>query len=165
MMEFLLVKHENSDHVWASLGNYTCAALGLRVQPINVGGEQYGFTVSCSPDEIYLEWIHVQDPKDWVSIPWEASRTQGPNGVLVLHQNGEPESLLKACVRSKKRSFDKADLVRLASAIGMPGFGPGSPVAELLRAIALHVSNNDEEFANDACSTKTEPHSRGVARR
>ena len=103
MMVFLLVKHEGSDQVWASLGNYTWAALGLRVQPINVGGEHYGFTFSCNPDETYLEWIHVQDPKDWVSIPWEASRTQGPNGVLVLHQTGGPESFLKACLRSKTR--------------------------------------------------------------
>ena len=55
-------------------------------------------------------------------------------------------SLIKACIQPAGHGLNQVDLVRLATHLGLP-CEANSDYHDLLRAIALHVSDNDTEFA------------------
>ena len=63
------------------------------------GGETGDFIFSADVKENELQWIHVVDPRDWVSLPYRAERRAGGGSMSLVQSDGE-EPLLKACLRS-----------------------------------------------------------------
>ena len=87
-------------------------------------------------------FIHVTNPSDWEVVLCEAT---GSPDCLFLQQTGPAISLIKACIQRAGHGLNQVDLVRLARHLGLP-CEANSAYDELLRAIAVDVSGNDNEF-------------------
>jgi hypothetical protein len=143
MTDRLLVKRHGEEIVYMSLGSYSWAALSMRLRTIEGNPNTYLFQCDVAHNE--LQWIHVTDPSEWTSIPWDSERRLDFGDVLVFRQSGPEEPLLKACLRSRRHSLLRPDLVRLAHLYGVDIVSNNKA---LLRALALAVSDNDVDFAD-----------------
>ena len=75
-----IVRRAGEDQVYAAMGNYLWAALGMPLKRIEVSGKTY-WKFQRAP----IEFLHVYDPSNWVVLPFVETRLYDHG--LVLQQD------------------------------------------------------------------------------
>ena len=94
MLQNQIIKKVDSGTIYASLGNFSWAALmiPLAVEPDGSA------TISFFPHTTsHVEWVHVTEPDNWQMIPWTPHATSG-NKLALLHSSNGPVPIVKACL-------------------------------------------------------------------
>ena len=76
-----IVRRVAEDQVFAAMGNYLWAALGMPLATVDINGQTYWKFKRAA-----LEFLHTRDPSNWVALAFVVARKQGHG--LVLKQIG-----------------------------------------------------------------------------
>ena len=143
-MPRMALRSKSNNTLYASLGNYVWSAMAWSMRIMSTEPDAWTFQLNPQGS---AEFIHVTDPSNWEVLPYESFRSPCPNaGFLLLRQTGPAMSLIKACIQRAGNGLHLQDLLRLARHLGL-AFPDNAEHDTVLKAIALHVSDNDENFA------------------
>ena len=133
-------------------GNYVWASMVWDMRIISTEANAWKFQLDPKGR---ASFIHVTNPSDWEVVPYEAAGPLAPTqGIfdagspdcIVLQQTGPAISLIKACIQRAGHGLNQVDMVRIARHLGI-ACEDDSAYNDLLKAIALNVSDNDNSFA------------------
>ena len=141
-MPRMALRSKSNNTLYASLGHYVWSAMAWSMRIMSTEPDAWTFQLNPKGSG---EFIHVTDPSNWEVLPYEPFRT-ADTGCLILRQTGPAMSLIKACIQRAGNGLHVQDLLRLARHLGL-AFPNNAAHDTVLKAIALHVSDNDEEFA------------------
>ena len=115
-----IVKNVAENRVFAAMGNRLWAAMGMALASIEVNGETY-WKFQKAP----LEFLHVYDLSNWVSLAFSETRLQGHG--LVLQQCGHSDGM-PLLVSTLRAGFHLC----LGHLKGLIGFGTSLPMSKCL---------------------------------
>ena len=76
-----IVRHKGEDEVFAAMGNFLWAALGMPLASVEMNGQKY-----WKFKRAHVKFIHIFDPSSWVALPFVETRLAGHG--LVMQQQG-----------------------------------------------------------------------------
>lgn len=135
----LTLAHQISrDCVYAVMGSYTWAALGMQMESFDEGGFRH-FTFSYVLRR--LEFIFVTDPLDWMIVPFQGTRLPGRG--IVMQQDGESLPLIRHTLQQKQHALQDSDLVAICKLLNLET-SANSDIEDRLLALAKHYCASDD---------------------
>ena len=137
----VILKSLRGDRIYISLGSASWAVLLWDAVVLDVSAE--GMHLVQPNPSGKAEFHHVVEPADWQVLPCVAIRTSG--ACIAFQQRMPADGLIKSCIASEKNGLFHADLLRLVAYLKLDASKRHSRL-DLLRAIAMKVSEGDEAF-------------------
>ena len=105
MQSLTIVRHSViPPKLYASMGNYTYAAIGLGLREFEINGAAH-FTFHAKEN---LEFLYIVDPTNWHVIPYVATRLAAEG--IVMKQSEEPVPLIQHTLRQPQHSLNAQEI-------------------------------------------------------
>ncbi len=136
----LTILREASGTIYASMANFSYAALALRLLECTIEGVRH-FKFIREP----LAFLYIVDATEWDVIPYEATRLPGHG--IVMAQSEDPIPLMRHTLRQPKHSLHEDDFQSCLEAVRveLPLPPCSNDVSEILLGLAKHFCGTDND--------------------
>jgi hypothetical protein len=134
-----VVRCIRTNAVYASMGNFSFAAMGLRLQAIDVGGILH----FCFPRSGAFEFLFVTEPMDWETIPYAACRL--PKHGIVMQQSAAAMPLMQHSLREQSNSLTVDDIEKCVKHLKIETTPPSNTLPDMFSALATKFCGDDVE--------------------
>ena len=136
------VREKTSGIVHASFGNYTFAALGMRLEELKLDDRTYfRFTAANAR----VEFLYVLDPKNWEAIPYTATRLQFHG--IAMRQCAPAMPLMRYSLGQKQHGLSEDDILNCVKQCEIELTSPHDQISDMFSALAKHFCGDAVDVA------------------
>jgi len=142
LLSLTIVREKTSGIVHASFGNYTFAALGMRLEELKLDDRTYfRFTAANAR----VEFLYVLDPKNWEAIPYTATRLQFHG--IAMRQCAPAMPLMRYSLGQKQHGLSEDDILNCVKQCEIELTSPHDQISDMFSALAKHFCGDAVDVA------------------